>query len=141
MTDKLITIANFIEPFQANLARVKLESEGIKCFLGGENFVATYWLLSNADRGIKLQVRESDAKRALEILSSEEETGVQETSAVSVPFEAADPRCPKCSSENIEYERFSRKAFFLGILFLRFPIAVPKRSNKCRDCGHVWKKA
>jgi hypothetical protein len=140
MTDKLITIANFVEPFQANLARVKLESEGIKCFLAGENFVATYWLLSGADRGIKLQVRESEAERALEILSPEERAGVQETSGVSVPSEAADLRCPKCSSENIEYEKFSRKAFFLGILFLRFPLAFPKRSNKCRDCGHVWKE-
>ena len=140
MTDKLITIANFIEPFQADLARAKLESEGIKCFLAGENFVATYWLLSNADRGIKLQVRESEAERALEILSHEEGASVQETSGVSVTSEAADLRCPKCSSENIEYEKFSRKAFFLGILFLRFPLAFPKRSNKCRDCRHVWKE-
>jgi hypothetical protein len=141
MTDKLITIANFIEPFQADLARVKLESEGIKCFLAGENFVATYWLLSNADRGIKLQVKESEARRALEILSPKERAGVGETSAVSVPFKAADLRCPKCSSGNIKYEKFSRKVFFLGILFLRFPLAFPKRSNKCRDCGHVWKEA
>jgi DNA-directed RNA polymerase subunit M/transcription elongation factor TFIIS len=140
MTDKLITIANFIEPFQADLARAKLESEGIKCFLAGENFVATYWLLSNADRGIKLQVRESEAEKALEVLSPEEGAGVQEPSGASAASEAADLRCPKCSSENIGYEEFSRKAFFLGILFLRFPLAFPKRSTKCRECGHVWKE-
>jgi hypothetical protein len=140
MADKLITIANFIEPFQADLARVKLESEGIRCFLAGENFAATYWLLSGADRGIKLQVRQSEAERALEILSSEEGPGFREAAAGSVPSEPADVRCPKCSSENTEYEKFSRKAFFLGILFLRFPLALPKRKNKCRDCGHVWKE-
>lgn len=140
MADKLITIANFIEPFQADLARVKLESEGIRCFLAGENFAATYWLLSGADRGIKLQVRQSEAERALQILSAEEESGLREVSAKSVQSETADLRCPKCSSENIEYERFSRKAFFLGILFLRFPLVFPKRSNKCRDCGHAWKE-
>ncbi|MHC4481917.1 MAG: putative signal transducing protein [Planctomycetota bacterium] len=139
MTDKLITIANFSEPFRAHLAKIELESEGIKCFLVGENFIATYWLLSNADRGIKLQVKESDAKRALEILETRQKPG---TAAVTEDeaHEPADLRCPKCSSENIEYEKFSRKLFFLSILFLRFPLPFPKKSYRCENCGHVWKE-
>jgi hypothetical protein len=68
MGDKMVTIASFDEPYKAHIARAKLESEGIKCFLSGENFVATYWLCSRIEGGIKLKVRESDSKAAVEIL-------------------------------------------------------------------------
>ena len=56
MSDILVTVASFDEPYEAHIARMRLESEGIKCFLGGENFVATYWLLSRVEGGIKLKV-------------------------------------------------------------------------------------
>ena len=60
MDDKLVTIRNFcysLDPdSEAELARIKLETEGIKCFLSGKYFVSTYWLLSGVEDGIKLQV-------------------------------------------------------------------------------------
>ncbi|RKY23974.1 MAG: DUF2007 domain-containing protein, partial [Planctomycetota bacterium] len=65
MADKLITIARFNEPLQAEMAKIKLDVEGINCFLAGENFVGTYWLLANAEGGVKLQVKETDAEKAL----------------------------------------------------------------------------
>jgi Zn finger protein HypA/HybF involved in hydrogenase expression len=135
MTDKLITIANFNEPLEANLAKIKLESEGIKCFLLGENFVATYWFLSQADRGIKLQVKKSEAERALEILGTKEKQKLEK----DLTAEVYDLLCPKCHSENIEYEKFSRKAFFLSILFFRFPLPILKKKYKCKNCGYAWK--
>jgi len=53
MDDKLVTIRNFCyspDPAtEAELARIKLEAEGIKCFLAGENFVSTYWLVAGAE--------------------------------------------------------------------------------------------
>jgi DNA-directed RNA polymerase subunit RPC12/RpoP len=138
MADRLITIATFGEPLEANLAKIRLQSEGIDCFLAGEHFVATHWLLSNADRGIKLQVKESDAKRALEIFETGQKPN-REVTPQDWPSESTDLRCPKCSSEDIEYEKFSRKVFFLSILFLRFPLPLPKRTYRCKSCGHVWK--
>ena len=137
MSDKLVTIANFAfgaDPVcQAELAKMKLNAEGIKCFLAGRNFVGTYWLCSMADQGVKLQVKESDAKRALEIL------GTKEKVEIDLTEEPTNLRCPKCHSEDIEYEKFSKKMFFLGILFFRFPLPLLKKRYKCNNCGHTWK--
>ena len=72
MSGTLVTVASFDEPYKANIAKAELESEDIKCFLSGENFVATYWLLSRAEGGIKLKVNEADSKAAIEILARKE---------------------------------------------------------------------
>ena len=136
MADKLITIARFNEPLQAELAKIKLNAEGINCFLAGENFVGTYWLLANAEGGVKLQVKETDAEKALEIIEHNQPTEAAED---NLPEETADLRCPKCNSEDVEYEQFSRKLFFLSILLLRFPLPFLKKSYKCNNCGYGWK--
>ena len=138
MADRLITIANFNEPLEANLAKMKLESAGIKCFLSGENFIATYWLLWLVEGGVKLQVKKSEAERALEILGTKEGQRLEKDREKDLTAETYDLLCPKCHSKNIEYEKFSRKAFFLGILFFRFPLPILKKKYKCGDCGYVW---
>ncbi len=66
MVEKLVTIATYGNPIEANLARIKLASEDIDCFLAGENAVAVY---GNIVGTVKLQVRQSDVERATEILS------------------------------------------------------------------------
>jgi hypothetical protein len=68
MDDKIIKIARFGDYIQANMAKISLEAEGIQCFLGGENFVATYGLFSNAIGTIELCIKESDKQQAEEIL-------------------------------------------------------------------------
>lgn len=136
MADKLITIANFDEPLLAKLAKIKLDTEGIDCFLAGENFVSTYWLLANAEGGVKLQVRQADAEKALDIIEHNQPVEAAED---DLPEDPADLRCPKCNSKDIEYEQFSRKFFYLSILLLRFPLPFLKKSYKCKNCGHSWK--
>jgi len=69
MDEKIIKIARFSDYIQANIAKISLESEGIQCFLGGENFVATYGLYSSAVGGVELCIKESDKQQAEEILS------------------------------------------------------------------------
>ena len=136
MSDALVTVASFDEPYKAHIARMKLESEGIKCFLSGENFVATYWLLSRVEGGIKLKVKEADSKAAIEILARKETS-----SDTQLPSELGeyDLICPKCRSENIEYERYSWKMAIISILLFRLPLTWLKEEYKCLDCGHIWK--
>lgn len=74
MDDKIITIARFGDYIQANMAKISLETEGIQCFLGGENFIATYGLFSNAIGAIELCIKESDKQLAEEILKALAET-------------------------------------------------------------------
>ena len=66
MADKLVTIATFWETWEAHLAKDRLLDAGINCFLSGENFIATYWLLVIVEGGIKLKVAESDARKPQE---------------------------------------------------------------------------
>ena len=143
MKERLVTICRFLggsDPdFEAELARIKLKSNGIQCFLSGKNFVSMYWLLSVADQGIKLQVRESDAEKAMKILENDTLIKFDYTEDNNMQPEQINPPCPKCGSENVEYERFSRKLFFLGILFFKFPLPFPKKKYKCNNCGNVYK--
>ena len=121
MADRLVTIANFSfgpDPTsEAEFARIKLEAEGISCFLAGKYFTGMYWLLSGAERGIKLQVKESDAKRALEVLSSHKEVNIEESEHKDSTPEPSALKCPKCDCEDIEYEKFSKNLFYLSILY------------------------
>ena len=136
MSSTLVTVASFDEPCKANIAKIKLESEDIECFLSGENFVATYWLLSRAEGGIKLKVKEADSKAAMEILARKEKPlDTQQSSELG----EYDLICPKCNSENIEYERYSRKMAIFSILLFRLPVTWLKKKYKCLDCGHIWK--
>lgn len=143
MSDRFVTIANFgftSDPVsQAELAKIKLEAEGIECFLSGKNFIGTYWLCSAAAGGVKLQVKESDTKRAFEILKTDEKVNTETLDNDLIP-EPINGLCPKCHSDNIEYCRFSKAAFYFGILFFRVPLPLPRKSYKCNDCGHTWKK-
>ena len=138
MADKLITVATFWETWEAHLARDRLLDAGIRCFLSGENFVATYWLLAGADRGIKLKVAEPDAPEAVKILEVDKKVQVEEKTDRSLVNQEENEVCPKCQSTDINYERFSRKVFFLSILLLKFPLPFFSNRYKCQSCGYVW---
>ena len=143
MGNKLVTIRHFSygsDPAsEAELAKIKLEANGIRCFLAGKNFVSMYWLLSGADRGVKLQVKESDAEKALEILETDTHIDFDETEDRDMKPEPINPPCPKCGSNNVEYEGFSTKMFYIGILFFRFPLPFLRKKYKCISCGEIWK--
>jgi hypothetical protein len=68
MVERLITIVTFSQPIMAELARTRLEAAGIYCFIVDEHIVMAQPFYSPAVGGIKLQVWESDVRRALEIL-------------------------------------------------------------------------
>lgn len=70
--DSLITIAEFENSFDANLAKMTLEAEGIKSVLLGEHLVANM-ICGIPSVTIELQVRESDAEQAKQLLAEEYE--------------------------------------------------------------------
>jgi len=72
MSGKLITVATFWDPIEAGLARGRLEAAGIRSFLADEQMVGTAWHLQNAIGGAKLQVIDTDAVAALEVLSEQD---------------------------------------------------------------------
>ena len=137
MPKKLITIATFSHAVDAHLAKTRLESAGIECFIVDEYTVTMNWLYSNAIGGVKLQVKKSDYKKAIEIL---QQKPVKIDSAQDkVGKEEMGPHCPKCNSPDIYYERFSRRLVFISWLLLGFPLPFLKRKWKCSKCGYTWK--
>ncbi|MHC4625052.1 MAG: putative signal transducing protein [Planctomycetota bacterium] len=73
MGDKLVTIAKFADYIEANLAKQVLADSGIKSVVAGENAANAYAGLT-AVAAAELQVLESRAQEALEILQSAKET-------------------------------------------------------------------
>jgi hypothetical protein len=70
MADKLVTIAQFTDYIEAEMAKQLLDDFGIKSVVTGENAANLYPISAVAT--VDLQVLEKDAQRAQEILESRE---------------------------------------------------------------------
>jgi hypothetical protein len=68
--EKLVTIAEYESGFEAELAKVTLDNEGIESVIFGEDLVVNMPTIESIQ--IELQVFEKDAVRAKEILSQQE---------------------------------------------------------------------
>jgi hypothetical protein len=69
MTDKLVTVMNFSNSFEAQLAKNLLENEGITSTLSGELSSDVLFGTGLSYHQITLQVHEDDAQRAVAILA------------------------------------------------------------------------
>jgi ribosomal protein S27AE len=135
MADRLITVASFRDLPQALLAKGALDSTGIPCFLANENIVRLDWLLASAVGGIRLQVPEVDAEKALQILND----GIPAVFFSEKGELYEQPQCPNCDSLNISYQDRNRWATFLSWLMLSIPLPFPKQLRwVCGKCGYEW---
>jgi ribosomal protein L37AE/L43A len=134
---RLQTIETFANPWEAELARARLEGEGIAAVIADKHLIGMDWMLSSAIGGVKLKVPVEDVERAKELLAAE-----APLSALHLVKEEDEtqPRCPACRSEDLERRSWSREGFFLGAIFLGFPFPVLRRRWLCRNCGAVWKR-
>ena len=153
--EELITVANFSHPTEADPVVAWLESEGIECFLTNEHTVTMNWLYSNAIGGVGVRVKAADVERANEILQvawNPDAVGVARNPETieSEPTPAdseMDPGsdndseicCPQCGSENVYYEKFSRRLVFASWALLSVPLPFFKKKWKCRECEHLFK--
>ena len=152
---ELITIANFSHPTEADPVVAWLESEDIECFLTNEHTVTMNWLYSNAIGGVGVQVQAADVERASELLqvalnpdsigavSTSDVVGGESTPSDSEMDQGNDPtseiHCPQCGSENVYYEKFSRRLVFASWVILTVPLPFFKKKWKCRECEHLFK--
>ncbi len=134
MSGNLVTIERFRDLPEALLAKGKLESAGIRCFLADSELVRTDWLWSNAIGNMRLQVRSEDAHEALEILH-------EPAPEIFLEHEVGEvyqqPRCPRCNSTDIRFESIDRKLSY-GLMLLGLPIPIPKNNWRCTTCAAEW---
>jgi len=132
----LITFKTFDNAIDAHILKIKLESEGITCFLFDENIVSVNPLYSNLVGGIKLKINEEDLVLAKNIVLELEQT----------PYTTDDEQviaCPECKSTRIESGYKSMKSVgavlsaIASFLLMIFPL-YRKTVYKCLECGNEF---
>jgi hypothetical protein len=68
--DELVTVASFPDVAEAELAKERLELEGIRAFVIDAQTAGVMPFLTNAIGGVRVQVEPQDAERAKEILAA-----------------------------------------------------------------------
>ena len=111
MPSKWITIASFNMPYQAHLAKARLEAADIPVTIRDEHLISINQLYSPALGGVKVQVLGENLKEAREILDSVPDVELQDEEALSATMpEEHGPRppesieCPHCGSEGFAEE-------------------------------------
>ncbi len=126
--DKLITIATFTYPSELNIIRARLESEGIECFAKDEMTAQIYNFISLAIGGIKLQVRQSDAIRATEILKKAGYLDEPDHKSTNfwVNIESLTNNIPLVKHLRIELRLIILIAIFLSfVAFIIYTLTIP----------------
>ena len=134
---QLKTIASFRDLPLAELAKTKLESEGIPCFLQNKNLVAVDWLYSFAIGGVKLQTPEEYGDMAKQILDKDCSA---ELAAVEEEFPELEKSdlCEKCNSPNLITLDARRKAGAWSLI-LGIPLIFFRKRYQYADCSHIMK--
>jgi hypothetical protein len=130
----LTTVRQYRDLSEALVARAVVESSGIFCFLKDENLVRLDWQFSNFIGGIRLQVAAADVEAAEAILSQ------PIPNSISIPDQPGfmQPRCPRCTSTDITWERQGRKAALAGLYLFSLPLPRGSESWHCDSCDLRW---
>jgi len=120
----------YLNPIEAQIAKGKLESEGIPAFLDTVNYSTTNWPITLALGGIQLLVPPSEEQRAKHIL-------LEVNSAVAAENGLC---CPACNSSRTQQMKATWKLSLLSSHFLGIPLPFTSKRRRCRECGHRWKE-
>lgn len=130
----LVTIRQYRDLSVAIVARAVVQSAGIYCFLKDENFVRLDWQMSNLIGGIRLQVSEEHVEAAEAVLSQP----VPDSFALVDQPDFKQPRCPRCASTDIKWERRGRKAALFSLYLFSIPLPRGSESWHCDSCDLHW---
>lgn len=136
MSVEFITIAKFDQAVEAHLARSKLESEGITCFVSEERFIQVNWLLASAFGSVKLKVPSTEAERARNALRPQPRLVVVADAEADRGDELT---CPRCRSYDVYDHHLNRRVGVIAVAFLSFLGRSWKRKWICKLCGYEWK--
>jgi hypothetical protein len=130
----VVTVQQYRDLTEAQLAMGVLESAGIPCYLRDENTVRVQWLWSNLMGGIRLQVREEDRAAAEALLHQPIPEQIQADGGM--PYDPS--RCPRCDSLDIHMQFVDKSTLLGSIPASEMPDPAPTRAWKCGSCGAFW---
>jgi hypothetical protein len=131
---ELVTIRSYRDLSEAIVARAVIESAGIFCFLRDENLVRLDWQVSNFIGGIRLQVAVADVEAGQALLSQP----VPDEFFIPDQQGFSQPRCPRCTSTDIMWERKGRKAALASLYLFSLPFPRGSESWHCSSCDLDW---
>jgi hypothetical protein len=131
----LVLLRRFRDIPEALLAKGRLESFGIECFLADENMVRLDWFLSNLLGGVKLLVDSNDFTQAAKLLNEP----IPEQLPVEGVGEYVQPRCPQCGSLDVVFAELNKKVSYTTA-WLGMPIPLVHNDWLCHTCGSRWKE-
>jgi hypothetical protein len=99
MSDKIVTLAMFHDPLEAQLVRNRLEAEGIRVLVSGDNTGGLFGGMGGAFGTVHLQVSEEHYPRASALLDSfdedqEEDEPAPQTPSTAIKADVAKPEAP-----------------------------------------------
>ncbi len=125
LPEDLFTVAEYLDPVEADADRVALEQAGLRAWVAGDNIDAAEGIIS------KLRVRREDWPAAMDILRA------PTVSASDLPPELSGLQCPKCGSSDVEEE-----AEELDVLDSSSSSLSASRRKmwlyRCASCKHTW---
>jgi hypothetical protein len=135
MSDALVTIRRVSLPIDAQLIGAQLRGAGIDAVILDDEMATINPLVVDAMGGVRVQVREAEVERALEILAVPLIDDDDDLADLSM-----EGRCPRCRSEYTASDwTWLQKASSLPLLFV--PLFFVDRSMHCQQCRHVWKES
>ena len=140
-----ITIMTFTFPTEAHVVKGYLESNGMETFLKDEMTVQVNNFYSNAIGGVKLQVREPDYDRGIQLLreggylTDQTPYKKKELKIIEVARLADQKACPFCGSDNFGKSKKLSWPIIPLYLILNIMFPIYKPTYKCFDCGEEWK--
>jgi hypothetical protein len=152
MEDKIIRIATYPTAFEAELARQHLENWGIVSFIYDQYSTSLLPPMNPVIGYVKLNCRESDAARALELLKNISESHVPEeedAATIEEPLKNSmgddyvpvHSYCPKCESTDIYRKKFGTDINVVSAFFaqLTYRTGMIRIEHFCANCKHIWK--
>jgi Putative prokaryotic signal transducing protein len=132
---KLVTVQQYRDLAEAQVAKGVLDAAGRPCYLRDENALRMQWVWSNLLGGVRLQVNEQDLEAARAVLMQPIPEQIQPDG--DIPYD--QPHCPRCGSLDIHYQAIHERAGLASII-LFVPVPIPKRAWVCKDCGAQWRE-
>ena len=151
MESEFVTIASYQMPHEAQVAKFRLEEEGIPAVILDNNMSSLYGGLVE----IRLQVPEEDAYDALDILETELDEAVDLLEDIggdefedpedmerghdwkAVPAQTLAMICPRCDSQNSLKTVPGPVPEWLNALLLGIPGLFFPARLQCRGCGTI----
>lgn len=133
----LVTLTRFVDPWEAEVFRARLEAEGIPASVAFANHAVVNWPMSLALGGTAVQVPDSLLEQSRRLLADYRAGRLEDE--LNEQIGASREHCPSCGSTDFKRTMALRKRLMAIFIVLAFaPYPASRTRFVCRECGCEW---